>query len=85
MINFFFKFRRFPAIHELTVIPTGDVPKFIKSTDVISLSELYEKFKSKDSRGFVCVYFLGALNIHLGSEKMISKNAMSEFYCNLSM
>ena len=29
--------------------------------------------------------FVAALNIHLGSEKMISKNAMSEFYCNLSM
>ena len=31
------------------------------------------------------MYFLAVLNIHLGGEKIISKNAMSEFYHNLSM
>ena len=32
----------------------------------------------------VCVQFLAALNSHLGGEKNISKNAMSEFFQNLS-
>ena len=31
------------------------------------------------------MYFLVALNIHFGDEKIISQNAMSEFYHNLSM
>ena len=81
----FFKFGRFVAINELIVILTGNVSKFFKSTDVISTSKLYGKLKSKDSRGLVSIYFLAALNIHLGKENMISKNAMSEFYCNLSI
>ena len=55
------------------------------SNDVILPSELYEKFNSENSRGLVCVYFLAALNTHLGGEKIILKNAMSEFYHNLSM
>ena len=59
-------------IDELTVVPMGYVPKFINSNGVISPSELYEKFNSENSR-LVCVYFLAALNIHLGVEKIISK------------
>ena len=31
------------------------------------------------------MYFLAVLNIHLGGEKIIPKNAMSEFYHNVSM
>ena len=69
----FFKFGRFPAINELTVVPTGDVPKFVNSNDVISPSELYEKLNSENSRGLVCVYFLVAPNIHLGGEKIVLK------------
>ena len=62
----------------------GDVSKFVNSNDVISPSELCEKFNLENSRELVCVHFLAALNIHLGGEKIISKNAMSEFY-HLSM
>ena len=51
----------------------------------MSPSELYDKFSSSSSRGLACVYFLAALNIHLGGEMLTSKNAMSEFYHNLSM
>ena len=76
---------RFTAINELTIVPTGDVPDFVKSKDVISPLELYDKFSSGSSRGLACVYFLAALSIHLGGKKLISKNAMSEFYLNLSM
>ena len=51
----------------------GYVPKFVNSNGVISPSELYEKFNSENSKRLVCVYFLAALNIHLGGEKIISK------------
>ena len=63
-------------INELTIVPTKDVPKFVNSNNLISPSVLYEKFNLGNSRGLVCVYFLAALNIHLGGEKIIS-NAMS--------
>ena len=66
-------------INELTVAQTGDVPKFVNSNDVISPSKLYEKFISENSRGLVCTYFLAVLHIHLGGEKITSKNAVSEF------
>ena len=83
--NFLFKFGRFPAINELTVVPMGDVSKFVNSNDVISPSELCEKFNLENSRELVCVHFLAVLNIHLGGEKIISKNAMSESVNHLSM
>ena len=51
----------------------------------MSPSELYDKFSAGGSRGLACAYFLATLNIHLGGEMLISKNAMSEFYHNLSM
>ena len=54
-------------------------------SDVILPSELYKRFNSGNSRGLVCVHFLAALNIHLGGDKLISKNAMSELFHNLSM
>ena len=34
--RFFFAFGRFPAINELMIVPTGDVPSFVKSIDIIS-------------------------------------------------
>ena len=83
--RFFFAFGRFPATNELIIVPTGDVPSFVKSIGVISPSELYKTFNSGDTRWLVCIHFLAALNIYLGDGKMISKNAMSEFFHNLSM
>ena len=61
------------------------MPSFVQSSDVISPSELYIKFTSGNARRLVCVHFLAALNVHLERNKMISKNAMSEFFHNLSM
>ena len=52
---------------------------------LISPPDLYKRFNSGDTRGLVCVHFLAALNVHLGGDKMISKNPMSEFFHNLSM
>ena len=38
--RFFFAFGRFPAINELIVVGTGNVPSFLQSSDVISPSKL---------------------------------------------
>ena len=40
--RFFFAFERFPAFNVLAIIPTGEVPSFVKSNDAISPSELYK-------------------------------------------
>ena len=83
--RFFFAFGRFPAVNKLTVVPTGNVPSFVQSSDVISRSELYKRYNLGDTRGLVCEHFLAALNVHLGGNKMVSKNAMNDFFLNLSM
>ena len=57
----------------------------MKTNDILSPFDLYENFNSTDAHGLVCVQFLAALNLFLGSDKIISKNAMSEFFHNLSM
>ena len=83
--RFFFIFGRFAVYNELIIVPTGDVPSFVKLIEIFSPSELYKRFNSGGTRGLVCVHFLAALNVHLGGDKIISKNAMSEFFHNLSM
>ena len=75
--RFFFSFDGFPAINKLTIVPIGDVPSFVQLSNVILPSELYKRFKLGNTRGLVYVHFLAALNVHLGSDKMISKSAMS--------
>ena len=70
----------FPATNNLAIIPTGGVPSFVKSGEVMSPSELYKTFSSGGRRELVCVQFLAALNIHLDGDKIISKDAMSEFF-----
>ena len=57
----------------------------MKTNDILSPFDLYENFSSTDARGLVCVQFLAALNVFLGGNKIISKNAMTEFFHNLSM
>ena len=74
--RFFFAFGRFPAVNELIVVPTGDVPSFVEFSDVISPSELYKRYNSGDTSGLVCVHLLAALTLN---------NALSEFLHNLSM
>ena len=51
----------------------------------LSPFDLYENFNSADAHRLVCVQFLAVLNVFLGSDKIISKNAMSDFFHNLSM
>ena len=83
--KFFFKFGRFWTVNTLAIVPTGVVPSFVKTSDILSLFNLYENFNSIDAHGLVCVQILAALNVFLGGDKIISKNAMSEFFHNLSM
>ena len=70
------------------IVSTGNVPSSVLSSDIVSPSKLYKRYNSGNTRGLVCIHFLAALNVHLGGDKMISKNAMSEFFRifhNLSM
>ena len=83
-IDFFYKTGRFPGNQRLISIPRGRIPSFINSEDVISPRYLYERYLSRDMSGLVSVQFLAALNQYLGGNKEISRNAMSEFFHNLS-
>ena len=40
--RFFLAFGRFPAINELTVVPTGDVPSFVQSNEIILSTDLHK-------------------------------------------
>ena len=81
----FFKTGRFPGSENLAIVPMGVMPSFIKTNGVISPFDLFEKFNSTNAHGLVLTQFLAALNIFIGGDKTISKNAMSEFFHNLSM
>ena len=83
--RFLFAFGRFPAIIELRIVPTGNVPSFVRLRDIISPFELYNKLNLGNARDLVCVHFLVTLNVLLGGDKMISKDTMSEFFHNSSM
>ena len=83
--KFFLKFGRFPAVDTLAIVPSGVVPLFVKTNDILSLFDLYKNFCSTDAHGLVCVQFLAVLNVFLGSDEIISKNATSKFFHNLSM
>ena len=41
--RFFFASGRFPTINKLTIVPTGDMPSFVRSNNVRSPSELYKR------------------------------------------
>ena len=69
----------------LAIAPTGVVPSFVKTSNILSPFSLYENFNPTEVHGLVCVQFLAVLNVHLGGQKYILKNAMNEFFHNLSM
>ena len=83
--QFFFKTGRFPGSEHLVIVPVGVMPPFVKTKEVILPFDLYEKFNSSSAVGLVLTQFLAAFNIFIGGNKTISKNAMSEFFHNLSM
>ena len=63
----------------------GVMPPFVKTNEVISPFDLYEKFDFTSAQGLVSIQFLAAFNIFIGGNKTISKNAMSVFFHNFSI
>ena len=61
------------------------IPSFVKTKDVILPFDLYEKFQGSNAYGLVLVQFLATLDINFGSDKTVSRNAMTEFFHNLSL
>ena len=83
--QFFYKTGRLPGNEEMAIIPHGVTPTFVKENQLINPFDLYEKFQFTDSHGLVSVQFLAALNVFVGGDRNISKNAMSEFFSNLTL
>ena len=84
--NYFFHvFGRFPSNLDSIKIPQGEIPKFIKTNDVISSVQLYQKFNASDCRDLFSVSFFVALYVFLDGDAKLSKNAMKELFSNLPM
>ena len=43
---------------QVTIVPTGHVPSFVKSSNVFLPTELCKKFSSGETRGLACVHFV---------------------------
>ena len=71
--QFFFKTGRFPGSKHLVIVLIGVMPSFVKTNEVISPFDLYEKFNSLSAEGLVWTQFLVAFNIFIGSNKTISR------------
>ena len=64
---------------------TGEISYFVNSENIILPFELYKKFQMRSVRGLLRIQFLPALNIYLSGSAKDSKDAMSEFFHNLSL
>ena len=82
--DFYYETGRFPGRNSLVPVPMANMPIFANSKDWISPRALYETFVGRDMQGLVSVQFLAAFNKFLGGNKEISRNAMSEFFHNVS-
>ena len=82
--DFFPDTGRFPGRNTLIHVPKADMPSFINSNDWISPRSLYETYLGRDMQGLTGVQFLAAFNRFLGGDREVSRNAMSEFFHNLS-
>ena len=76
---FYHAFGRFPGKLDLIIIPKPSTPAFIKTDEIISPNQLFEKFRSTDAKGLVSVQVLAASNIHLGGDIKLSTKTMTEF------
>ena len=83
--QFFYRFGRFPGSNNLLVVPTGEIPYFVQSENIVLPIELYKKLQIRSGRGLVCVQFLAVLNIYLAGSTKDSQNIMSELFHNLSL
>ena len=82
--DFFYETGRFPGRNTLIHVPMANMPLFLNASDWISPRSLYETYVGRDMQGLTSVQFLAAFNRFLGGDKEISRNAMSEFFHNLS-
>ena len=82
--EFFQQHRRFPGSQDLIVVSRPEIPYFIKTDKIISTNQLFEKFSSSDVRGLVSIQALATLNIYLGGNAEISRQALTEFLHNMS-
>ena len=82
--DFFYDTGRFPGRNTLIHVPMADMPSFINSNDWISPRSLYETYLGRDMQGLTSVQFLAAFNRFLGGDREVSRNAMSEFFHNIS-
>ena len=82
--DFFYDTGRFPGRYELIRLPTPIMPSFIRSNDWILPRSLYETYVGRDMQGITSVQFLAAFNRFLGGNVELSRNAMNEFFHNLS-
>ena len=82
--DFYYETGRFPGRNSLLPVPMANMPLFVNSKDWISPRSLYETYVGRDMQGLTSVQFLAAFNKFLGGDKEISRNAMSEFFHNLS-
>ena len=82
--DFFYDTGRFPGRYELIRLPTPIIPSFIRSNDWISPRSLYETYVGRDMQGITSVQFLATFNRFLGGNVELSRNAMNEFFHNLS-
>ena len=82
--NFFQQHGRFPGSQDLIVVPKPEIPYFIKTNNVISTNQLYEKISSTDAQALVSIQALAALNMYYGGRAEISRQALTEFLHNMS-
>ena len=83
--RYYFKTGTFPTGKNLVYVPEGEMPYFLNANEKILPNLLFKKFNTSHAYGLVPTQLLCALNIFVRGEKELSKNAMSEFFNNLSM
>ena len=82
---FYHALGRFLGKLDLVIIPKPDMPKFIKTDEIISPNQLYKILRGTDAKGLISVQLLAALNIHLGGDIELSRKTMTECLQNMSM
>ena len=82
-VAFYYKFGRFPGSQNLVILPEIYIPQAIKSSTQLSPIDLYKKFNAGQTKGLVSIQALAALLVHFGGDRIIAKNAMSEWQYNL--
>ena len=82
--DFFFAKVRFPGFQELIVLPQAEIHKFVRIQAALSPIDLYQKFIETNAKALASIQALAALNIHLGGNRIVSKNALTKFLHNVT-